>query len=155
MRGLNASGFALQWNIGLRVLDCLPLRQYLPNCTCPTVKDPAPSIRGGSGGWVVVSPPLFGGPPNFIKREKTLPACPWICCVLVLNSYLEQPPPLPPFRNPVSAPEHSTGTLDIVAFLDILPAHLSRCLSDFTCPTSSFTCPGRGQCLMLSFGRSK
>ena len=57
--------------------------------------------RGGSRGGVlgVRTPPPFGGPPNFIKREKTSRACAGIHCILVLNSY-----PDPPFRNPVSAP---------------------------------------------------
>ena len=49
------------------------------------------------------TPPPFGGPPNFIKREKMLRACARISRVLVLNSYPDSPPP--PFRNPVSAPE--------------------------------------------------
>ena len=52
---------------------------------------------GGPGGQ---DPPPFGGPPNFIKREKTLRVGARKCRILVLNSY----PDPPPFRNPVSAP---------------------------------------------------
>ena len=55
----------------------------------------SPRGGGGPGGQD------FGGPPNFIKRGKTLCACARKRRVLVLNSY---PDPPPPFRNPVSAP---------------------------------------------------
>ena len=46
----------------------------------------------------------FGRPPNFTKTGKTLRACAQMQCVLVVNSYLDTPPPLS-FRNHVSAPE--------------------------------------------------
>ena len=55
--------------------------------------------RGG-GGPPGTPPPSFGGPPNFIKREKTLGVCPRMARVSVL--YCETDPP--PFRNPVSTP---------------------------------------------------
>ena len=57
-------------------------------------------IQGGLGSQ---DPPPFGGPLNFIKREKTSCACARICHVLVVNSYSD-----PPFGNPVSAPRHSS-----------------------------------------------
>ena len=38
--------------------------------------------------------PPFGGPPNFIEREKTLCVYVRICRVLVLNSYPDPPPPV-------------------------------------------------------------
>ena len=56
---------------------------------------------GGGGPGGQDPPPPFGGPPNFIKREKTSRACAQIHSVLVLNSY---PDPPPPFRNPASTP---------------------------------------------------
>ena len=58
--------------------------------------------RGGSRGGRGPGgqDPPFGGPPNFIKREKTLCVCAKKRRVLVHNSY-----PHPPFRNPVSAPD--------------------------------------------------
>ena len=43
---------------------------------------------GGPGG---PDPPPFGGPPNFIKREKTSRACARKCRILVLNSYPDPP----------------------------------------------------------------
>ena len=59
--------------------------------------------RGGSrrGSWGSgPPPPPFGGPPNFIKKEKMTRACAQKLRVLVLN----QLPGPTPFRNPVSAP---------------------------------------------------
>ena len=49
-------------------------------------------------------PPLLGGPPNFIKSEKTLHMC-TNGPRFRLNSYTDPPPtpPPPPFQNPVSA----------------------------------------------------
>ena len=55
---------------------------------------------GGGASWGSGPPPPFGGPPNFIKRVKTLGMCVRIHHVLVLKSY-----PDPPFQNPVSAPD--------------------------------------------------
>ena len=55
----------------------------------------------GGGVLGVRTPPPFGGPPNFIKREKMSRVCAQKRHILVLNSY---PDPPPPFRNPVSAP---------------------------------------------------
>ena len=50
-------------------------------------------IQGG-GVLGVRTPPLpFGGPPNFIKREKTLRVCTRKRRVLVLNSYPDPPFP--------------------------------------------------------------
>ena len=43
----------------------------------------------------------MGGPPNFIKRDKTLYACARLRQVIVANGY----PDTPLFGNPVSAPE--------------------------------------------------
>ena len=58
-------------------------------------------IQGGGGVSLGSGPPPpFGGPPNFIKREKILCVCVRKRRILVLNSY----PDPPPFRNPVSAP---------------------------------------------------
>ena len=45
----------------------------------------------GGGVLGVRTPPPFGGPPNFIKREKTSRACARKGRVLVLNSYLDPP----------------------------------------------------------------
>ena len=45
---------------------------------------------GGLGGQNHPTTP-FGGPQNFIKREKMLPACTQISHVLVLNSYPDPP----------------------------------------------------------------
>ena len=52
---------------------------------------------GGSRGW--------GGPPNFIKWDKTF--CVYVLIHRVLVLVLEQlpGPAPPPFRNPISAPE--------------------------------------------------
>ena len=56
----------------------------------------------GGGGPRGQDPPPFGGPLNFIKREKKLCAC---TRKTPRFSTLQLPgPPPPPFRNPVSAP---------------------------------------------------
>ena len=52
-------------------------------------------IQGGRVMGVRTPPPPFGGPPNFIKREKTTSACAGKRHILVLNSYLDPPPPSP------------------------------------------------------------
>ena len=57
-------------------------------------------IQRGGGGPGGQDPP-FGGPANFIKREKMLRVCVRKRHVLVLNGY----PDSPHFQNPVSAPE--------------------------------------------------
>ena len=44
----------------------------------------------GGGSWGS-GPPPFGGPPNFIKREKMARACAQKLRVLVLNSYPDPP----------------------------------------------------------------
>ena len=49
-----------------------------------------PGADPGGGSWGS-GPPPFGGPPNFIKREKTSRACARKGRVLVLNSYLDPP----------------------------------------------------------------
>ena len=51
------------------------------------------NARGGSrgGGSWGSGPPPFGGPPNFIKREKTSRACARKRRILVLNSYPDPP----------------------------------------------------------------
>ena len=49
------------------------------------------SKGGGPGGQDTHPPPLFGGPPSFIKREKTSRACARIGHILVLNSYADPP----------------------------------------------------------------
>ena len=43
---------------------------------------------GGPGGQ---DPPPFGGPPNFIKKEKMARACARKLRILVLNSYPDPP----------------------------------------------------------------
>ena len=66
-----------------------------------TGADPGVCVCVGGGGSWGSGPSHFGGPPNFIKREKTLRTCAQKRHVLVLNSY---PDPQAPFQNPVSAP---------------------------------------------------
>ena len=74
------------------------------------IKNPTgPGADPGGGGVP------FGGPPNFIKKEKMAHACARKLRILVLNSY----PDPPPFRNPVSAPAGITR----------LPSSLARDLS--------------------------
>ena len=46
-------------------------------------------IQGGPRGQD--PPPPFGGPPNFIKREKMLCVCAQMQHILVVNSYPEPP----------------------------------------------------------------
>ena len=57
----------------------------------------------GGGSWGSGPPLPFGGPPNFIKGDKTLHVCARICHILILNIYLNPPPPHS-FLNPVSTP---------------------------------------------------
>ena len=49
-------------------------------------------IQGGGGGYWGSGPPV---PPNFIKKEKTPRACARKHHILVVNSYLDAPPPFP------------------------------------------------------------
>ena len=74
------------------------LHYYLSTCN-RTLGSPRYPVQGriqGGGSWGSGPPPPFGGPPNFIKREKkTLRACDRKRRVLVLNCYLDPPPPFP------------------------------------------------------------
>ena len=45
----------------------------------------------GGRGVLGVRIPSFGGPPNLIKRGKTLHTCARMGCILVLNSYADPP----------------------------------------------------------------
>ena len=51
------------------------------------------SFRDGSrgGDFMKFGGPPFGGPPNFIKREKTSRVCARMAHILVLNSYSDPP----------------------------------------------------------------
>ena len=60
------------------------------NILPPTDQRPAGADPGGGGYWGSGPPPPFGGPPNFIKREKTSRVCAQIRRVLVLNTYLSE-----------------------------------------------------------------
>ena len=73
--------------------------------------------RGGSRGGVLgVRTPPFGGPPNFIKREKTSRACARKGRILVLNSYLD--PPLSEILYPPLARGHGYNS-DITLYLSL------------------------------------
>ena len=52
-------------------------------------------LLGGGGGGLGGQDIESGGPPNFIKREKTLCMCVQMGRVLVVNSYPDPPPPFP------------------------------------------------------------
>ena len=67
-----------------------------------------PGADPGGGSWGS-GPPPFGGPPNFIKKEKMARACARKLRILVLNSYPD--PPLSEILYPplVSQPQHGSS----------------------------------------------
>ena len=89
----------------------------------PPALFPQGRIKGGGGGgggsWGSGLPTPSGGPPNFIKREKTSRAWARKRRVLVLNSYPDPTPP--PFRNPVSAPVPPVKIVDTSVLSSYVP----------------------------------
>ena len=80
-------------------------------------------------------PPPFGGPPNYIKREKTSRMCAQKCRVLVLNSYAD---PLPPLSEILYLPLNVMGH-----YLTGSPLKLYfqiPCSSLISCPTVNLLC---------------
>ena len=70
------------------------LLMVLPSIHIHVIHSHIPGADPGGGVLGVrTPPPHFGGPPNFIKREKTLRVGARKCRVLVLNSYPDPPFP--------------------------------------------------------------